>query len=1161
MLGGRLLLLISCVLVAALGPVAAQEAVRARGGGHDDFGRIVFDWPATVSYEAKIEGRNLIVRFARPMGVDLGGLPAALNNYVSAANLSSDNRTASIQLKGDYSLRTFENGNSVVVDVVRKGGAAAASVSPTAGTKPPPPLRVRKGQHPTYDRLVFDWTRPVDYEVSRDGKRVTLQFSRPSQIDLAALRAKLDRGFSNPSTQTESSKLAFSVDVKEGARIRHFRAGTKVVFDVFRDGDTQASAAPARPTEAKPEVKSAPVVPVTPAGPATESKSPALAPAQKPIRLVPKDSEDNKSEPKGVEEKQNVETARAQPSAPDAEAADVPVAAEVEKPADAETQATIPAAVTPAAAVKEEAEGPPPDPVTLVFEWSQEISLAAFRRNQYVWLVFGQRALVQTAPLLQQSRTLIERIDQVPSGQATILRVQTKNTRINVSQIQLNGTNWLIEFSQAPMQPSAQINFGVSQAGSQGAQLLMPTEATGQLFNFQDPDVGDILQVVTTTTPGLGMDGERAYPEFQILASAQGVAIETFNSDLVLNKLEKAIVFGGARGLYVSEVASVPSKIGASAHAQTVTLGAIGSQILQPAKWQRGGLEDLNSVRQELMSGIISVSPKRRAKGRIELAQYNFSHGLAQEALAILEVVEFTDLEAASTAEFLALKGATLALTERPEEAQKALNDRRLDEYQDIAIWRGAADHQAGDIAAASQNFDRGDPSLQNYPPPLKAKLLVQRLEVALDDGQLELAKQWRDRVTEELDSYGPIYKGRLSYLFGRLYRLELDFDNAVGAYQVALDSPDKWSSVQAEFDLVDLGLQQETIEVPEAKQRLERLRYAWRGGAFERKVLDRLGELYLSTSDYRNGLNTLKVIVTYFQKHPDAQAAAEKMRDVFRRLYLEGEADNISPLTALALYDEFRELTPAGPEGNLMIRKLAERLVDVDLLDKASDVLGHQVKFRLRGEEKAEVGTKLALIRLIARDPQGALGALRDSFYPNVSLQIENDRRRIRAKAEFELGKANDAIALLAGDISREADLLRSAIYFRERNWGEAGKVYQRLVGDPPENGASIAEELGRTVLLWAVALKLNRDEDGLRQLFELYGPGMRGSPLAATFEYIARPPEGSGFDLGSIQKQIADVDQFQAFMKNYRERLLKSENARAKPNAAADTPSGQQS
>ena len=71
---------------------------------------------------------------------------------------------------------------------------------------------------------------------------------------------------------------------------------------------------------------------------------------------------------------------------------------------------------------------------------------------------------------------------------------------------------------------------------------------------------------------------------------------------------------------------------------------------------------------------------------------------------------------------------------------------------------------------------------------------------------------------------------------------------------------------------------------------------------------------------------------------------------------------------------------------------------------------------------------------------------------------------------------------------------------------------------------------------------VKANRDEEGLRQLFELYGPGMKGSPLAATFDYIARPSDGVGFDASTIQKRIADVDQFQAFMKNYRERLLNS-------------------
>ena len=135
-----------------------------------------------------------------------------------------------------------------------------------------------------------------------------------------------------------------------------------------------------------------------------------------------------------------------------------------------------------------------------------------------------------------------------------------------------------------------------------------------------------------------------------------------------------------------------------------------------------------------------------------------------------------------------------------------------------------------GDIASASKNFDAGDPSLQNYPNPLKGRLLIPRLAVALENGQTELAQKWRDNLADELDELGRTYKGRLSYLFGRLYRDELDFDNALGAYQVAANSGDVWSRVRTEYELVDLNLQQETIEVSEAVQRLNA--YALLGAA-----------------------------------------------------------------------------------------------------------------------------------------------------------------------------------------------------------------------------------------------------------------------------------------------------------------------------------------
>ena len=185
----------------------------------------------------------------------------------------------------------------------------------------------------------------------------------------------------------------------------------------------------------------------------------------------------------------------------------------------------------------------------------------------------------------------------------------------------------------------------------------------------------------------------------------------------------------------------------------------------------------------------------------------------------------------------------------------------------------------------------------------------------------------------------------------------------------------------------------------------------------------------------------------------------------------------------------------------------MAERLVNVDLLDKASDVLSHQVKFRLKGEEKL-ASVKLALIRLIARDLKAPLARYAIAFTPMFRLRSRMTGG-VFARGRVRACKANDTVRSWLA-ISAEKPICSEAIYFREQNWGEAGKVYQRLVGDPPVDGASIDSELGRTVLLQAVALKLNKDEEGLRQLFEMYGPGMRASPLAATFDYIASRRRG---------------------------------------------------
>ena len=66
----------------------------------------------------------------------------------------------------------------------------------------------------------------------------------------------------------------------------------------------------------------------------------------------------------------------------------------------------------------------------------------------------------------------------------------------------------------------------------------------------------------------------------------------------------------------------------------------------------------------------------------------------------------------------------------------------------------------------------------------------------------------------------------------------------------------------------------------------------------------------------------------------------------------------------------------PAGP-----VAELADRLVEVDLLDRAAELLESQVRYRLAGPLKARVGARLAVIRLLDRAPDQAMKALADEI------------------------------------------------------------------------------------------------------------------------------------------------------------------------------------
>ena len=295
-----------------------------------------------------------------------------------------------------------------------------------------------------------------------------------------------------------------------------------------------------------------------------------------------------------------------------------------------------------------------------------------------------------------------------------------------------------------------------------------------------------------------------------------------------------------------------------------------------------------------------------------------------------------------------------------------------------------------------------------------------------------------------------------------------------------------------------------------------------------------------MDDGDFRSGMRTLRQAATHFRKHENAAEVTQEMADAFVHLYLEGGADTLGPVTAIALYDEFKELTPAGTRGDEMIRKLADRLVGVDLLDRAARLLEAQVRFRLKGADKARVGAQLALVHVLARDPDKAVEALKATEVDDLPPELTLQRRHLLARALIGMEQASDALALLEDDESKDADLLRVAVFWRAGDSSGAAKVLKDLVRKlQAKPRQALNDRQGKFVLSLAIALTLSGEERAVGRVRRDYGAAMDTGPYKGAFGLIAGTQSAGLIDYRTVASRVGEVESFQAFLTDYNERL----------------------
>jgi len=1097
---------VALVALALAGPARAEPTVAVRSGLHDGYGRLVFDWPKPVRFEAALNGNQLVVRFDETLAIDTNAAALRrLDGYLAHPVLAPDHRSITFDLVRPVDLRSFQNERSAVIDLRDAPGslppraqASAEAAAPASAPAAPAAddrsarraavVPVRVGEHDDFTRLRFDWPQSVDYKVDSDAGRVTIAFNRPAQIDLAALRGALPRAIGEPVLSSDGSSLAFNIP--RTAQLRHFRSGLAVVLDVM----APPNAAPVAGTPAAP-------------GPTA-----ALAAAPVPAAPVP----------------------AAPVAAPPAPAAPVSAAA----PPPAGSSLSIAAAAAPAAPDVRPPEMRPVDanaPTVVVTHaggrirvgWRQPPAAALFVRGNQAYMLFDKPARFDVSAFNPANRKPHERMappDVLDVDGGSGLRF-TIPAGLTPQPLRENDA-WVLTLRNEARRPQSAATLTVETANPMGPRIAVAMSGAESLLTFTDPERGEPLKVVPVRTSGLGVDPGRQFAQFDVLPSLQGVVVLARADGISVRQTASNILIGDNQSLVMSRSASAPTGRGVAA--------AFDFQ-----RWLASDV-DFTETRQALQradaEAVMTGDPMRLASARFELAQFFLARGHAADAVGMLDLIAADNPRYAVDPQLKALRGAARVMLDEGRGASADLGDKALDGDVTAMLWRGAALGLLGKWTEADQAFRRAGQVPTGYPPAIRQHLLLLAAEASLETGDSGRVRALLDNLMR--GNVPAATRTRADYLRARALIAADDRRGALPILRRLADSGEPWARAHGEFLLVDQQLADNAITPAEAVERLDKLRFVWNGDTLEYRLLRRLGELELQYGDMRQGLTRLREAVEHFPDHQENAAIKARMTDAFAGVYDENGPRKLPPLTALALYDDFRDLTPPGARGDKMIQNLADRLVQMDLLDRAGELLDFQLKNRLHGVDKARVGARLAVVRLLDRQPKAAIAALDDSAETaKLPPNLEAERLHLRARALSETGDAAGALALLEGDTGADADQLRAEIYVKTQNWSKAAQTLDRLVGDAGQGAFDAARR--RQVLNLAVAYALAGDAEGLRSVRDRFGDKMNSGATKDAFNLVTSITEGGAITDAALSARFADLQEFQQFMKGYQQKL----------------------
>ncbi|MEE8500215.1 MAG: hypothetical protein V3S27_06545, partial [Kiloniellales bacterium] len=1082
------------------------------------------------------------------------------------------------------------------IQILAAVGQAAAQAAAQDTAQDWERVAVRVGEHPGFSRIVFDWRRPVGVRLEQVDGNTLLRFDRVATLDLEAFRADPPPEVSRMEAAVAGGELLVTLTTIPGAKTRIFESEGKTVLDVLRPETSagakaatpqawrrskaqKAAGKPARapagtPAQTRPDAAKQTAA-VAKSAASVESAVPPKSPLpaiSEPISLLPPALDSVTTDPgqapalvgkdgSGAAKASAATRVTARKSTPKPKAKPAITPATTGQTASAATDRGATPRQAPAARPKavaaENGETPTASAImaagslvpsgtvsvlidtsplpgktlllgqrrSLRFEWPAEAvpAAAAFRRDGNLWLVFDRPPPGDLAGEIAKAAPELEPVAQFEVDGATVIRFTAPG--LLMPRMRREDSAWILDLVPGASRFETTIEMLVEGAPGQ-VRISFPVEAPGRIVSFIDPERGDRLIVAPLSGVGPGIPVDREFPQFRTLASLQGLVVQPLSETLRVTVTPKAVELRDDEGLIVSRGGSL------ALLKSNQPAPRRGTRLFDLVSWRRGDTARFVANKHALIRAIAAAGPDRIESARLELAKFYFAHGLSTEALSMVRLSQAQDSQTALDPRARLITAVAEFMTDDYTTAAAYLFHPALAGEWEADLWRAALAAASQDWDLAAAGFAAAVELIDAYPHVVRARLRLLAAEASLAVGDRKAAEHHLEAV--RLDNPSHAQEAQIAYLVARGLYLEGDTESAAALWRRVVASKHASSRIRARLALLDLALEDGSISTDGAIEKLERLRFAWRGDRFEFALLQRLGDLYILKGEHRAGLRLLRRAATHTPNAELAAAVATRMRNVFTELFRESNTE-LPPLQALTLFEEFKELTPPGEAGDAVILNLAERLVDIDLLDRAAGVIEAQVQFRLKGVARARVAARLARIRLLGQKPNQALQALDISELPDLPAELTLVRHRLRAQALLDLKREEAALAALGAADDPETLRLRARILSRQKNWPAAALALERLVPEAPPEVRPLREDESKAVVDLLVALTMADDRDRIDSLGRTYQEAMSRGPHAKTFQLLVGDPRAAREK--SVAEELAGVADVEAFMASYRE------------------------